>query len=304
MANQGTIPGSLVRLDYLEANLLGQTPNNAIAIPGSTNLNIYLTAGFYYQGSNAQAISGSNYPIAQAGTLVVYRSAGVRQDYHVYGQNLSYTRAFVAEQWTNWSRIYTTAIPPTSSETGSVSLVGDNVKVGQLQIQHGSLPLVIRSTSGGYSQSNYIRGMDSGGEVRWYIGQVNAGSPTAVFNCSHTDTNIQLTAGAVVANRPLQDNTGTTFTTGRLPTAAQGNSDVVAGSYQNIGAYVLAANVSAAKTSHGQTTAGSALRPTSCWEFGPAATSLPGTWRCMGDITNGNDDSNYDDRTTLYMRVA
>ena len=87
-------------------------------------------------------------------------------------------------------------------------------------------------------------------------------------------------------------------------TAAQGNADVVAGSYQNIGAYVLAANISAAKTSHGQTTAGSALRPTSCWEFGPAATSLPGTWRCMGDITKGNDDGNYDDRTTLYMRVA
>ncbi|AWH15325.1 tail fiber protein [Aeromonas phage 14AhydR10PP] len=288
----------------IDAALSGQTPAMAIAIPASMDLNTFLSAGIWYQGSNAQAISGANYPSPQAGVLLVYKTAGVRQEYHVYGQNLSFTRAYYEGRWTGWSKIYNTYTPPTSAEVGAVSLNGNDLKAGQMVIQHDSLPLALRSTSGGYSQSNYIRGQDSGGEGRWYVGQANAGNPTAVFHCYHTNTNIQLAADAVIASKTLRDNSGTTFTTGRLPTAAQGNSDVVEGAYNVVGAYVLAANVTTTKQSHGQTVAGSSLRPTSCWEFGIASYNLPGTWRCMGDITKGNGDGNYDDQTTLWIRVA
>lgn len=87
--------------------------------------------------------------------------------------------------------------------------------------------------------------------------------------------------------------------------AASGNADVVSGSYHAIGAYVFAALVPAGgKTSHGQRAAGAYLRPCSAAEWGYAGYSLPGTWQCMGDIMGANDDDRYDDRATLWIRVA
>lgn len=90
-----------------------------------------------------------------------------------------------------------------------------------------------------------------------------------------------------------------------LKQAASGNADVVAGSYHAIGAYVFAALIPAGgKTSHGQRAAGAYLRPCSAAEWGYAGYSLPGTWQCMGDIMGANDDDRYDDRATLWIRVA
>ncbi|WP_429067088.1 phage tail protein [Aeromonas bestiarum] len=90
-----------------------------------------------------------------------------------------------------------------------------------------------------------------------------------------------------------------------LKQAASGNADVVAGSYHAIGAYVFAALIPAGgKTSHGQRAAGAYLRPCSASEWGYAGYSLPGTWQCMGDIMGANDDDRYDDRATLWIRVA
>ncbi|WP_252376435.1 phage tail protein [Aeromonas hydrophila] len=90
-----------------------------------------------------------------------------------------------------------------------------------------------------------------------------------------------------------------------LKQAASGNADVVAGSYHAIGAYVFAALIPAGgKTSHGQRAAGAYLRPSSASDWGYSGYSLPGTWQCMGDIMNANDDDRYDDRTTLWIRVA
>lgn len=87
--------------------------------------------------------------------------------------------------------------------------------------------------------------------------------------------------------------------------AASGNADVVAGTYQAIGAYVFAALIhTAGKTSHGQRVSGANLRPCSAYQYGYAGYSLPGTWQCMGDIMNANDDDRYDDRATLWVRVA
>lgn len=90
-----------------------------------------------------------------------------------------------------------------------------------------------------------------------------------------------------------------------LKQAASGNADVVAGSYHAIGAYVFAALIPAGgKTSHGQRAAGAYLRPCSAAEWGYSGYSLPGTWQCMGDIMGANDDERYDDRATLWIRVA
>ncbi|MGE6114446.1 hypothetical protein ACLHZ0_22070 [Aeromonas salmonicida] len=102
LATQGTTAGSLVRKDYLDGLLAGQTPATALPLGGGTNLNGVIDPGFYYQDSNANAISGANYPTAQAGTLVVLKTAGVIQEYTVFGTAVRYIRAFYNNVWSTW----------------------------------------------------------------------------------------------------------------------------------------------------------------------------------------------------------
>ncbi|WDF90246.1 phage tail-collar fiber domain-containing protein [Aeromonas hydrophila] len=119
------------------------------------------------------------------------------------------------------------------------------------------------------------------------------------------------TGGNVTFAGAVNDSSGRCYSPGNQPhythnhKAAQGSADVVAGSYDAIGAYVFAALIPAGgKTSHGQRAAGAYLRPCSASEWGYAGYSLPGTWQCMGDIMGANDDERYDDRATLWIRVA
>jgi hypothetical protein len=52
------------------------------------------------------------------------------------------------------------------------------------------------------------------------------------------------------------------------------------------------------------TIAGSSLRPANCSEWGQnRGLALPGTWKCLGFVTDNNDDK-WDDRTTLFIRIA
>lgn len=132
------------------------------------------------------------------------------------------------------------------------------------------------------------------------------GQGSATFVRMTIDTGGNATfAGAV------NDSSGRCYSPGNQPhythnhNAAQGSADVVAGSYDAIGAYVFATLIPAGgKTSHGQRAAGAYLRPCSASEWGYAGYSLPGTWQCMGDIMGANDDERYDDRATLWIRVA
>lgn len=52
------------------------------------------------------------------------------------------------------------------------------------------------------------------------------------------------------------------------------------------------------------TIAGSSLRPANCSEWGQNRDwALPGTWKCLGFVTDNSDDR-WDDRTTLWIRIA
>ncbi|MCU2475627.1 pyocin knob domain-containing protein, partial [Enterobacter hormaechei subsp. xiangfangensis] len=66
----------------------GQT----IGIGNAADLNAYTTPGLYYQPANAQAQTGRNYPEANAGSLEVYKHAGITQIYRVYNSSRSYIR--------------------------------------------------------------------------------------------------------------------------------------------------------------------------------------------------------------------
>lgn len=77
----------------------------AISIGDAQNLDAagYQTAGLYYQAANAQAATGNGYPEKLAGSLEVYRNAGVTQVYRVYNSSRSYSRSKYADgAWTPW----------------------------------------------------------------------------------------------------------------------------------------------------------------------------------------------------------
>jgi len=77
------------------------TPRDIGALPSvGAQLNVNLntlgattSAGVYFQGSNANATPANNYPIAQAGTLLVTPSAyGCQQEYTAFGTGRKYER--------------------------------------------------------------------------------------------------------------------------------------------------------------------------------------------------------------------
>ena len=64
------------------------------------------TPGIYYQPANANTSAARHYPENNAGTLVVYKNAGVTQVYRVYNSSRSYTRSqYSTGAWTAWTPV-------------------------------------------------------------------------------------------------------------------------------------------------------------------------------------------------------
>ncbi len=99
---------------------------------GVVNLDDYTTAGVWYQSSNANATSGQNYPVDQAGSLVVYQAAGVVQEYRAYNSTRCFRRAFysTAGGWTPWAEDYNTRNIPSATAVGALSLSGGGTVAG------------------------------------------------------------------------------------------------------------------------------------------------------------------------------
>lgn len=122
----GTIPeeslsGHLQKIDNDKINKVPDT------IPGSANLNDYVTTGFYTQTSNTFALTGLNYPEKFAGLLNVVNDEGVVfQQYQVIGApesgespntiNRTFWRFNIAGSWRPWR---------TFIETSDFSNLGD-----------------------------------------------------------------------------------------------------------------------------------------------------------------------------------
>ncbi|MCH5739634.1 hypothetical protein MMB25_22780, partial [Salmonella enterica] len=86
--------------------------NGSVAIGDAQDLNNYTNPGLYYQPSNAQAATGKNYPEAVAGSLEVYKHAGMTQIYRTYNNSRHYIRTYFSTVWTAWVKQYDTANPP------------------------------------------------------------------------------------------------------------------------------------------------------------------------------------------------
>ena len=95
----------------------GQT----IYIGADQNLNNYKTAGIYYQSANANTSLALNYPEALAGTLLVFKNAGITQVYYVYNSSRVYTRSqYTTGNFTPWAREYNTQNKPSAADVGAV----------------------------------------------------------------------------------------------------------------------------------------------------------------------------------------
>lgn len=97
---------------------------NPTAIGANKNLNDYKTAGVYYQDANANATLDLNYPEARAGSLTVYKSAGVTQVYRCYNSSTTYTRSqYDTSAWTTWAKEYNTLNKPSLNDIGAAASV-------------------------------------------------------------------------------------------------------------------------------------------------------------------------------------
>ena len=81
---------------------IAETCINRGTIPGNADLNGYKATGFYHQPSNANAATGSHYPIAEAGLLLVYNAGYVYQTYYHYYGNGVWTRTLYNGTWSGW----------------------------------------------------------------------------------------------------------------------------------------------------------------------------------------------------------
>ncbi|HBN7642433.1 phage tail protein [Pseudomonas aeruginosa] len=77
---------------------------------GSADLNTVLTSGFYGQNANASATLALNYPVTQAGTLVVLKASTsiATQIYRVYSTGETYTRGYYSGTWSGWRKQFDT----------------------------------------------------------------------------------------------------------------------------------------------------------------------------------------------------
>ena len=99
-------------------------------IGDAADLNAYTAPGLYYQPANAQAATGKNYPEAVAGSLEVYKHAGITQIYRVYSNSRHYIRTLYSGTWTAWSGVYDSTHKPTAGDVGAIPLAGSTAVSG------------------------------------------------------------------------------------------------------------------------------------------------------------------------------
>ncbi|WP_339026020.1 phage tail protein [Leclercia pneumoniae] len=86
--------------------------SQAVQLGNAIDLNTITTPGLYYQSANAQAQAGKNYPEANAGSLEVYKHAGITQVYRIYSNSRSYVRAYYSGNWSAWVMQYDSVNAP------------------------------------------------------------------------------------------------------------------------------------------------------------------------------------------------
>lgn len=151
----------------------------AVAIGDAVDLNTITTPGLYYQPANAQASTGKNYPEAVAGSLEVYKHAGITQIYRVYNSSRSYIRTFYNGTWSVWTKQYDAANKPSAGDVGALPITGGTLKGALAVVQNG--PGVTLQSSG-TGQAVYVIGKDYNGDNSWYVGRGGSSFNISFYN--------------------------------------------------------------------------------------------------------------------------
>lgn len=174
----------------------------AVGIGNAEDLNAYTTPGLYYQPANAQAQTGRNYPEANAGSLEVYKHAGITQIYRVYNSSRSYIRTLYSGTWSGWVKQYDAVNKPSPADIGAVNKSSDTM-TGRLIMNVDGEAIRLQPKTAGYA--SYIICYDSSNTNHWYVG---AGSTTnanvTLLNYKGANNSIILNSDGTVNLNPTQ----------------------------------------------------------------------------------------------------
>ncbi|WP_426712767.1 phage tail protein [Cronobacter muytjensii] len=104
----------------------------SVSIGSAADLNAYTLPGLYYQLANSQAANGKNYPEPVAGSLEVYKHAGITQIYRIYNNSRAYIRTAFNGTWSAWAQQYDDANRPTAADVGALPAGGTAVAASRL----------------------------------------------------------------------------------------------------------------------------------------------------------------------------
>ena len=112
-------------------------------------------AGFYYQAANVSTV-GKGYPISQAGSLLVQKSAGVTQLYQTYNTDSArmFYRSNYAGTWGAWQGLFSDNYHPNADKlttARSISLTGD--VTGTLSFDGSANVSMTTTASGKYDKT-------------------------------------------------------------------------------------------------------------------------------------------------------
>lgn len=276
-----THPGNVMNPEYLANRDL-----NSIWLPG-----------FYYQDADINTSAERHYPENLSGSLLVTSGAGIQQRYHVYNTSRVWTRAqYSTGAFTPWALEYNSLNKPTPEALGAMRDGGSYNSV--------TLSNWFRSTGAtGWYNETYLGGiyMEDHTWVRVYGGKK--------FYVANTDADAISTSGGVFVGGTIIEGGHRVYSPNNQPHyshlhhAAQGNADIVAGNWANVGGYVLATAIAGGSyAGPGYTIAGGNLRTANTEDDTPGiGSALPGTWMLMGAIKgSGNTDQN----TSLWIRIS
>jgi hypothetical protein len=189
---------------------------NAFPTSASTlnvNLNTlgnYASQGIYYQTTSANATAANNYPILEAGTLVVTPSAyGCQQEYTSFLKGRKFQRGLAGAwngkdgPWLPWVEYFGTNLIPTAAQTGALPDTG-GVVTGKVVFTENSNVINLRMKNAG--NALYILASDSVNNSRWYVGNGGAGTDLSIHNYIAAT---QIIIGSVVSINKQLNVTGT-----------------------------------------------------------------------------------------------
>lgn len=270
------------------ADDVGAISKIPVTVENGVDLDAVTTTGFYVASSYHPNLP----PSADGwGLLMVNFIPEVgMQMYTNYKDGKTWMRNYDAgpDEWEPWFQLYTSAHKPTPAEIGAVpyTVLPDNgadlnaIRTSgfyRLQTSHPNLP----SGDAAYSQMIVSDGLDT----------------TFQIVISYTTAEMWW--------RGASDSDGWTawakaYSTLNKPTAADGNSDIVASGYGQVGTYAQLCQ-DGGQPSHnvGSTASGSTLKYSAASSVG--STRPAGTWKIQGQSADGGNEW---DRVSVWIRIA